>query len=81
MPEYVTDRFEDSYPDDEVPPVETWECVKCHKKLVDPDDCPWAHMYAYKIEAKDHWLGPTEPVCHSCAVAAGIPSIDEEEDA
>lgn len=61
--------------------IVTWECVKCHKKFVDPDEPvydPEDYNHSFPEESQEHWLGPTEPVCTSCAAAAGIPPVDED---
>lgn len=63
-----------------------WECTICKRKFIDADLLVPAWMAeakasGYSIEAENHWLGPTEPVCTKCAAEVGIPSIDEEEDA
>lgn len=82
MSDFVTDRFKDRYPDDEKPEIKTWTCVKCRREFVDPDDHPiaWTAVGIAMIQQKEHWLGPTEPVCSACAAESGIPSIDEESE-
>ena len=64
-------------------PCEYWTCTKCGKDFVDPEDFPIAKTLKDQkiVETKDHWLGPTSPICSRCAAESGIPSIDEEEDA
>jgi len=59
--------------------VQTWHCIRCNRDFVDPDEVPEAIHFRNQdiVERKDHWLG-IEPICTECAVAAGIPSIDEE---
>lgn len=59
----------------------TWSCTLCHKDFVDPDDYPDAHLADNERLEKHgiYWLSPVEVVCSSCAISAGIPSVDEEE--
>ena len=67
----------------------TWECSRCHRKYFDADiimTTPNFKSYEHfkessplPIEPKDYWLGDTEPICEDCAVASGIPSVEEEE--
>lgn len=64
------------------PDWDSWQCVKCNKHFIDPDDFPRVqqkNLVDVKIERRTYWLSTTELVCHNCATAAGIPSIDEEE--
>lgn len=76
--EFVADLFEDSYPEDEKPELRTWFCTKCNKEFVDPEDYPWAFLPRdLEREVRLYWLSITEPLCSSCAIAAGIPPIDE----
>lgn len=61
-----------------------WTCCKCSLAFVDADDHPelkgksgahLRHLTAVPvtgIEPREHWLGPTEPVCNTCAQLMGL---------
>jgi hypothetical protein len=76
----MLNKFDNSYPEDEHDPPVLWECARCHTKFVDPEEYSYTDV-AGPFETRNHWLGPTEPICTDCAVKSGIPSIDEEYDA
>lgn len=81
---YVTDTFDVSWPEDEHPNVETWNCIKCNRNFVDPEDHSYAdalaearkHEVVERLEPRLYWLSVTEPLCGDCASEAGIPPID-----
>lgn len=55
-----------------------WTCVKCDKEFVDPEDFPDVKIADdLTFERRLYWLNVNEPICSSCAIAAGIPPIDE----
>jgi len=62
----------------DLPAYDVWECVKCHLYFIDPEDFPNAKPEDdEQVEPRLYWLSVTEPVCSKCAIAAGIPPIDE----
>lgn len=79
VPEFVTDLFEDSYPEDDPSGCNFWNCVKCSKEFVDPEDYPRSQDYPeVPREVRMYWLSITECLCENCAVETGIPAIDKE---
>lgn len=79
--DFVTDLYEDDYPDDDDPGCKSWKCVKCNKEFIDPEEFPngWMHTSeTVKLETQLYWLGISEPVCSNCAVDSGLPPIDKE---
>lgn len=88
MSEGTQSRFdayeEEFYGEDELEygdlDYDTWSCSLCDSCFVDPDDHPNAKLDTNEcFERRSYWLSPTDVVCASCAIAAGIPSVDEED--
>lgn len=76
MSEYVTDLYEDSYPEDDYPKYDTWNCAKCGTEYVDPEDMTLPTREPKQLRL--YWLSVTEPLCEDCATQAGIPALDED---